>query len=103
MSLVKIKIQNEDLYEIFYPDVIIAEIMGHYKFIRYILDDSKKITGIEINIDLGHGYDFNKGVEKVILKFGDSYTFDYGYTDTTEGTWENKSHRITISLIEIEE
>lgn len=69
------------------------------KFLEYITDSAGCICGASYEIDFGHGYGFDNGIQAVELRIGEEFTFEHEYTDTSDGTWENDSYRVKVCFI----
>jgi len=72
-------------------------------FSGYLTDDTGKIIGAKIRCNLGYGYDFDHGHETVELRPGESHSFLHSYSDTSEGSWDEGSTHIQLTLLPFDE
>ncbi len=72
-------------------------------FVEYSRDENGEIDGAVISCDLGYGYSFDDGKETVTLHPYESHSFFHSYTDTSDGTWDDDSYCVTITLLPFDE
>ena len=72
-------------------------------FAGYLTDENGKIIGAKISCNLGYGYDFDYGHETVALRPGESHSFLCSYSDTSEGSWDEGSTHIHLTLLPFDE
>ena len=72
-------------------------------FSGYLTDESGKTVGAKIRCNLGYGYDFDHGYETVELHPGESHSFLHSYSDTSEGSWDEGSTHIRLTLLPFDE
>jgi len=68
-------------------------------FCAYTRNENGCINGAVISCDRGHGYGFDDGEETVALHPYETHSFIHSYTDTSDGTWEDDSFSVTLTLI----
>lgn len=96
----QMQVTHGDLSEILPLSKLDHSFMG---FGGYHRDENGKPDGIYLICDKGHGYGFDDGEEKILLRPGESHEFIHSYTDTSDGTWEEGSCHVKATLLWAEE
>lgn len=73
------------------------------RFCGYTRNEHGEADGAVFSCDLGHGYGFDDGEETITLRANETHRFLHSYTDTSDGTWDNDSVSVALTLIPFDE